>query len=115
MLLVEDPETVDLARSGARIEDQFTGGVNVHLIAPVTATDDVISLRVWERGAGLTEACGSGATVAALAARDWGLVGDEVTVRMPGGDARVSIGADTLVLVGPSTYVADVEVEVAGG
>ena len=51
---------------------------------PVRTTLD---LRVWERGVGITRACGSGAVAAAVAAHDWGLVGDRVQVRMPGGDA----------------------------
>jgi diaminopimelate epimerase len=79
----------------------------VHFIAP--ASDGSLTLRVWERGAGVTEACGSGAVVAALAAHEWGLVGDHVTVRMPGGAADVVVVGDQLTLVGPSEYIASIE------
>ena len=62
---------------------------------------DTIRLSHWERGAGVTEACGSGASVAAVAAHRWGLVGDHVIVHMPGGDATVDVG-DRVRLIGPA-------------
>jgi diaminopimelate epimerase len=68
-------------------------------------------LRVWERGVGVTEACGSGACAAAALAHDWGLVGGStVTVRMPGGDAEVVLDGRTATLIGPAVHVADLEV-----
>ena len=66
-------------------------------------------MRPWERGVGITEACGSGATVAAWVARSWGLVGDTVVVSMPGGEVTVELGLHSASLIGPATYVADVE------
>ena len=61
------------------------------------------TLRVWERGAGITEACGTGAAAAACAAHDWGLVGDRrhrahARRRRP----RSCSTARTLTLIGPS-------------
>ena len=67
---------------------------------------------MWERGAGHTLACGTGACAAAHAAHTWGLVGERVTVAMEGGDVQVELG-DTITLVGPATHIADVEVVVA--
>lgn len=102
-LVVLDPDgLLDLAELGARHPD-----VNVELIRP--ALDGAVDLRVWERGVGPTEACGTGAVAAALAAHRWGLVGDPVVVRMPGGAAEVRLG-ETTTLTGPATYVAAVEV-----
>ena len=58
--------------------------------------------RVWERGSGLTMACGSGASALAVAARLHGYVDDEVTVSLPGGDLAVSwAGRGEVVLEGP--------------
>ena len=71
--------------------------------------DDELSIRVWERGAGITNACGSGAAVAADVFHRWGLVGRNVIVHMPGGNARVDIG-DSLLLTGPAVHIADVVV-----
>jgi diaminopimelate epimerase len=104
---VPDPSAVDLLREGPWVEQQFTGGVNVEFIA-AGDEPDALHLVVWERGAGITHACGTGATAAAQVAHDWGLVGRLVEVRMPGGSAQVEVGAD-LVLIGPSQLVATVE------
>ena len=74
-------------------------------------------MRVHERGAGITEACGTGACAAAWAAASWGLVpgrSDEITVHMDGGDARVRLdqpGPGRVTLIGPVTFVATIEVE----
>lgn len=103
--LASNLASIDLAKVGRRVEDAVPGGANVHL---VEMDGDVLVMRPWERGVGLTEACGSGATVAAWAAHRWGLVGDTVTVRMPGGDSVVQLGDGSASLVGPATYVAAV-------
>ena len=105
--LAPDLASVDLVKVGRRVEGAVPGGVNVHLIEP--DGDDRLVMRPWERGVGLTEACGSGATVAAWAARSWGLVGDTVVVAMPGGEVIVELGSTAASLIGPATYVADVE------
>lgn len=105
--LAQDLASIDLVEVGRRVESAVPGGVNVHLIE--RSGDDRLTLRPWERGVGITLACGSGATVAAWAARSWGLVGDTVVVEMPGGEVTVELGADSASLVGPTTFVADVE------
>jgi diaminopimelate epimerase len=66
-------------------------------------------MRVWERGVGITQACGTGACAAAYAAHEWGLVDSELSVVMPGGEAEIVLG-DDVVLRGPSELVATVEV-----
>ncbi len=82
---------------------------NVEFVA-VTAPDRLY-MRVVERGVGETLACGTGATAAAWAAYRWGLVGEHVTVEMPGGEAIVELSRPVR-LSGPSVHVADVDVEV---
>jgi diaminopimelate epimerase len=109
VLLVAEPEHIDLRAAGPAHEAGFPQGINVHFVAPTPDEDDAMSMRVWERGAGVTEACGTGAVAVARAAHDWGLVGPRVTVHMPGGDVVVDVG-DPMVLHGPSQYVATVEV-----
>lgn len=105
VVLVDDPLGPDLATVGPAVEAEYADGINVHLVS--VPDRDRIVLRVWERGAGLTEACGSGACAAAWAAARWGLVDDVVAVEMPGGTATVEVG-DPMVLTGPATYVATV-------
>lgn len=104
---VADPNAVALDEVGPVMEAAFPAGVNVEFIS--TTGDDAIELVVWERGAGITEACGTGACAAATLAHRWGLVGPRVEVSMPGGVARVEVGPRA-VLVGPSVFIASVEV-----
>jgi len=108
VVLVDDLEAVDLSGEGAWFEQRFPHGINVEYIT-VSPGSDAVELRVWERGAGATAACGTGATAAAHLAHAWGLVGPEVRVVMPGGTADVVLGGDEPLLVGPSQHVATVE------
>lgn len=105
---VADLADHDVAAVGAAVEREVPGGVNVHLL--VVEGPDTIRLVHWERGAGVTEACGSGATVAADLAHRWGLVGERVDVRMPGGTATVEV-ASPMALIGEAVHVADITVE----
>jgi diaminopimelate epimerase len=98
-----------LVERGRAADAHFADGINVEFIEP--RGDDRLDLTVWERGAGVTEACGTGACAAAWIARGWGLVGDRVTISMPGGDADVVLGeADRVTLIGPTVHIADIEV-----
>ena len=109
VLLVDDPTSVDLGVLGPACQDTFDQGINVELVAPVRGITDTLDLLVWERGAGITQACGTGACAAASAAHEWGVVGERVVVRMPGGAVAVTLGA-TVTLSGPAVFVADIEV-----
>lgn len=101
-----DPAGVDVAALGPRLEKSDPAGRNVEFVALGPGPDEV-TMRVWERGVGETEACGTGACAAAVAFHHWGRVGVTVTVHQPGGPAAVSIGEDgSLRLVGPSVAVA---------
>lgn len=111
VVLVPDLSTVDLVGTGSWVESQFDAGINVEFIA-LGAEPDTLDLLVWERGAGVTEACGTGATAAATLAHRWGLVGREVRVSMPGGSAEVIVSAEPdgeSILIGPSQHVATIE------
>ena len=111
---VDDVAVVGLQELGEKVPH-----VNLEIVAP-GPENDAITMRVHERGAGITLACGSGACASAYAALSWGLVPSnsrtdvqEVTVHMDGGDARVRINRTTreAVLVGPSEFVATVMVD----
>ncbi|MBU3690038.1 MAG: diaminopimelate epimerase [Acidimicrobiales bacterium mtb01] len=104
---VDDVRAVDLGRLGSLVPQ-----INLEIIEPGPEQNG-ITMRVHERGAGITMACGTGACAAAEAARAWGLVpasSDEVIVHMDGGDARVRVDGRRVVLIGPSTYVGSVTV-----
>jgi diaminopimelate epimerase len=102
VFFVDDAEAVDLAALGPEIEHHplFPERTNVE-VAAVTGPDR-IRLRVWERGAGITLACGTGACAAAVAAHGRGLTGRQVTIDMDGGALSVDWRADGhVILAGP--------------
>ena len=109
---VDEVAEVDLVALGVKVPH-----VNLEIVEPGPEAN-AIRMRVHERGAGITEACGTGACAAAYAARSWGLVPsghDDVVVHMDGGSAVVSFDQatpDRAVLTGPATYVATIEIEV---
>lgn len=76
--------------------------------ARVTGPDE-IEMRVWERGSGETMACGTGACATAAAARRLGLVSGDVTVRLRGGDLRISVDDATghMMMTGPAVTVME--------
>lgn len=105
IFFVPDCDAVDLARLGPDIETDplFPEKVNVN-VATVTARD-ALRLRVWERGAGLTRACGTGACATAVGAMRRGLVDRRVTVSLPGGDLVIEWRETDgqIVMTGPAT------------
>jgi diaminopimelate epimerase len=114
VVAVDDLDAIDLASLGRLLAD-----VNLEVIA-AGPERDAITMRVHERGVGITEACGTGACAAAWAAAAWGMVTratTEITVHMAGGDAKVRLGQpspDRVTLVGPATFVATIHAGVAG-
>lgn len=94
VLLVAAHESVDLVELGTRANTSVPGGTNVETVV-VRERPDEITMRVYERGVGLTDACGTGACASAAAAHAWGLVGERVTVQQPGGVATVELGSVT--------------------
>ena len=104
IFFVPDCNAVPLDRLGPIIEHDpvFPERVNVN-VATITARD-AITLRVWERGAGLTLACGTGACATAIGAMRRGLVDRRVTVHLPGGALVIAWQADnTILMTGPAT------------
>jgi diaminopimelate epimerase len=83
---VEDVAAHDLSRIGPLLENHpiFPDRANISLVAVRSA--DHLTVRTWERGAGLTKACGSAGCAAAVAAARTRRTGRKVTVTLPGGD-----------------------------
>jgi diaminopimelate epimerase len=96
---VDDVNAYDLARIGPMLENHpiFPEGANIsvaHMTSP-----SAITVRTWERGAGLTKACGSAACAAAVCAARKGLAGRQVTVTLPGGPLQIEWSADDRILM----------------
>jgi diaminopimelate epimerase len=116
LVLLVDPfqplEGIDLVALGEEVNRAVPQGANVHLVQP-GPDDDAITIRTYERGVGLTQACGTGASASAAVAHSWNLVGEQVDVHMPGGVAQVRLGP-SIELTGPATVVAAVEYPFGG-
>jgi diaminopimelate epimerase len=103
---VDNVDAYDLGKIGPLLEHHpiFPERANISL-AQVVSREHLI-LRTWERGAGLTRACGSAACAAAVSAARTGRTGREVTVTLPGGDLAVAWrqSDDHVLMTGPVEY-----------
>jgi diaminopimelate epimerase len=106
VFFVDDCDAVDLGSIGPVIEHDalFPERINVN-VATITGAN-TLSLRVWERGAGLTRACGTGACATAVAAIRRKRVASPVTVTLPGGALSIAWeSGGTIRMTGPATHV----------
>jgi diaminopimelate epimerase len=86
LFFVDDVEAIDLARIGPMLEHHplFPERANISVVQVLSP--EHLKIRTWERGAGLTRACGTAACASAVAAIRRGLTGRKVEVSLPGGD-----------------------------
>lgn len=104
IFFVEDCDAVPMEQLGPEIETDplFPERINVNVAT--IESPHAIRLRVWERGAGLTRACGTGACATAIAAMRRGLAEREVTVTLPGGALTIEWDdANRIIMTGPAT------------
>jgi diaminopimelate epimerase len=113
VMLVADTELAPVQSLGPKLESHplFPERVNVGFMQVLSK--DHIRLRVYERGAGETLACGTGACAAVAIGHRWGQLGDEVTVNLPGGDLQIRWGGEgeELWMIGPATTVFEGTIE----
>ncbi|KDB02623.1 diaminopimelate epimerase, partial [Defluviimonas sp. 20V17] len=107
VFFVEDAEAVDVAGLGRKAEHDplFPERTNVEFASVLGS--DRLRMRVWERGTGITLACGSGICAAAVAAARRSLTGRQVTVEVDGGTLSVDWRDDGVWLTGPTAHVFD--------
>ena len=110
---VEDVAVVPLKELGEKVPQ-----INLEIIEPGPEVN-AITMRVHERGAGITQACGTGACASAWAAVQWGLVpasASEVIVHMDGGDVKVRVNeprSGSVTLIGPAQFIRTHVVEIS--
>jgi len=112
VLSVEDPAAFPLGEEGPRLEahPRFPERTNVEAVAVLDPHR--VRMRVWERGVGETQACGSGACASAVAAILDGGCSSPVTVEMPGGSVEVGVDDDFgLTLTGTAGRVYSAELD----
>ncbi len=92
VVLVDDPRIFDVAGVGRLIEQHrfFPNRTNVEFVR--VEADGSVTMRVWERGVGETQACGTGATAVGAACVRLGLAESPVLVHLPGGDLVIEVG-----------------------
>ncbi|MFN8475860.1 MAG: diaminopimelate epimerase [Anaerolineae bacterium] len=109
VVFVDDLDGVDVARLGPLVENHpaFPDRTNAHFVQVLDHA--TLRMRTWERGAGLTLACGTGASASTVAAALTGRAGRTTTVYVPGGQLAIDWRADTgdLMMTGPATRVFD--------
>jgi len=114
VLFVDDVETVDITRYGSFLEksEQFPGGINVEFAQVVGKNH--IRMRVWERGSGITMACGTGACATATAFQMAGICEGEIQVEMDGGSLFITYDpvSRKVLMRGPAEFVFEGEVEI---
>lgn len=107
IIFTEDVSQVPLAQWGANLERHpiFPAATNVEFVE-VKGSSEII-VRVWERGAGVTLACGTGACASVVAAHLQGRTGREVLVHLPGGDLLIEWNRDDdhVYMTGPAQAV----------
>jgi diaminopimelate epimerase len=113
VLRVDNVDSAPVATLGPRIEShpRFPQRVNVGFMQ-VQARDH-IRLRVYERGAGETQACGTGACAAVVAGREQGLLDARVRVELPGGQLVISWAGEgqSVFMTGPASRVFEGSIE----
>ena len=114
VIVVKDITSVHLDRIGPLIENHtlFPNRTNVEFIQ--VESGSAIKMRVWERGAGETLACGTGASAAAVVSSLHGLTGRKVNVSLPGGKLLIhwSEKDNHVYMTGPAVTVFEGTIEI---
>lgn len=107
VIFVPDAEAVDVAGLGRGYEHDplFPARTNVEFASVIGP--DHLRMRVWERGTGITLACGSGACATAVAAHLRGLTGRQVRLDLDGGTLEIDWREDGVWMTGPVEHVFD--------
>ena len=113
IIFVDDVDEVDINKYGPAIETHefFPEKINVHFVEAISKNEG--KMITWERGAGVTLACGTGATSTVIVGYKLGLFDENILLHLPGGDLNFNIyekeKAIGAFMEGPATFVFDGE------
>ena len=113
IFFVENYENFDIKNIGPEIEHHefFPEKCNVTLATVIN--NELIKVKVWERGAGLTKACGTAACAAAFAAKQNGLTGNKVDIEFSTGKLSISIDQyNSIHMKGPVSDIKNIEIKI---
>jgi diaminopimelate epimerase len=114
VFFVDDVEAIPLADIGPRLEHHPFYPKRANVEAVEVQGPKRLRVRVWERGAGITQACGTGACAAVVAAHRRGLIGRAAEVALDGGTLAIEWRADNHVLMtGPTAlaFTGDIDLD----
>lgn len=109
---VDDIDTIDIARYGSEMEHYAAFPQRCNIEFAQVMPDGTIRTRVWERGSGITMACGTGACATAVAAQITGRAQNRSTIKMDGGTLLIewNAGDGHVYMTGPAEFVFDGEI-----
>lgn len=110
VIFVEDADSLDVERLGAKIEkhSDFSDGINIEFVQKIG--NNRLRMRVWERGSGLTKACGTGACASAAAAIKENIIKEsKVFVLLDGGELEITVCENEATMVGEAKTVFEGE------
>ncbi len=114
VVFVDNVDGLDIEKIGPEFENDeiFPERVNTEFIKVLN--DHTIKMRVWERGSGETWACGTGACAVAVAACENGFCkkGEDITVKLRGGDLVINYTDDTVYMTGEAVKTFEGEIEI---
>ena len=115
IIFVDNIDEIDIDKYGPAIEthEAFPEKINVHFVEVISKNEG--KMLTWERGAGVTLACGTGATSTAISGFKLGLFDSEVLLHLPGGDLKFNVyeneGELGAFMEGPAQLVFDGEIQ----
>lgn len=111
VIFVDDITQVDVAKDGYAIEhdELFPDRTNVEFVERLD--EGVLRMRVWERGSGITQACGTGACATAVAAWVTCESGEQSKIVMDGGALDIEVKDGQILMTGPAAFVFEGEIE----
>ncbi|MBQ0098400.1 MAG: diaminopimelate epimerase [Oscillospiraceae bacterium] len=114
VIFVDDTKSLELEKIGPYFEHNaiFPEGVNTEFIKVID--EHTLEMRVWERGSGETFACGTGAcaSVSAACKKGYCKKGEDITVKLLGGDLVINVTDETVYMTGTATEVFKGEIEI---
>ena len=113
VIFCPDPEGIDLERLGPVLERHPALGERRNIEFAACPGRDHIDLRVWERGSGITLACGTGACAAFAAALAGNRCGNRVEARLPGGALTLEKRGERVLMTGPARTVFEGEIKIS--
>jgi diaminopimelate epimerase len=113
ILFVADADGAPVAELGQRIETDamFPNRTNVEFVSVRDRSH--LRMRVWERGAGITQACGSGACAVAVAAHRRGLTSETVAIALDGGELSITLKDGHVLMTGPAALAYSGEIDLS--